>query len=43
VASLIPTAKLQPEALLRGAERARERARALSAGRIVLAAGKDFS
>jgi two-component system, cell cycle response regulator len=43
VASLMPNVKLQPEALLRGAERAMQRARALQAGRIVLAAGKDFS
>ncbi len=42
VASLMPTVKLQPEALLRGAERALLRARALQAGRIVMAAGKDF-
>ena len=42
VASLMPTVKLQPEALLRGAERALQRARALQAGRIVLAAGKDL-
>jgi len=43
VASLMPTVKLQPEALLRGAERALQRARELQAGRIVLAAGKDFA
>jgi diguanylate cyclase (GGDEF)-like protein/PAS domain S-box-containing protein len=43
VASLMPTVRLQPEALLRGAQRALERARALQAGRIVLAGGKDFS
>jgi two-component system, cell cycle response regulator len=43
VASLMPTVKLQPEILLSAAERALQRARALQAGRIVLAAGKDFS
>jgi two-component system, cell cycle response regulator len=43
VASLMPTVKLQPEDLLRGAERALERARALQQGRIILASGKDFS
>ena len=43
VASLMPTVKLQPESLLRGAERALDRARELKAGRIVLAAGTDFS
>jgi two-component system cell cycle response regulator len=43
VASLMPTVKLQPEALLRGAERALQRARELQAGRIVMAAGADFS
>jgi two-component system cell cycle response regulator len=42
VASLMPTVRLQPEALLRGADRALQRARALQAGRIVMAAGKDF-
>ncbi len=43
VASLMPTLKLQPEALLRGADRALQRARALQVGRVVLAAGTDFS
>jgi diguanylate cyclase (GGDEF)-like protein/PAS domain S-box-containing protein len=43
IASLMPTTKLQPENLLQGAERALQRARELQAGRIVLAAGKDFS
>ena len=43
VASLMPTVKLQPEMLLRGAERALQRARTMQSGRIVLAAGKDFS
>jgi hypothetical protein len=33
---------LAPEQLLLGAERALQRARALAAGRIVLAAGSDF-
>ena len=42
VASLMPTVKLAPEQLLLGAERALQRARALAAGRIVLAAGSDF-
>ena len=42
VASLMPTVKLQPEALLLGADGALQRARALQAGRIVLAAGNDF-
>ena len=43
VASLMPTVKLQPDVLLRGAERALQRARELQSGRIVLAGGKDFS
>lgn len=43
VASLMPAIKLQPETLLRGAERALQRARELQGGRVVLAAGKDFA
>ena len=43
VATLQPTAKLQPENLLRGAERALLRARADHSGRIVTAGAKDFT
>ena len=43
VATLTPTGKLEPEHLLRGAERALQRARADPTGRIVLAGGKDFA
>lgn len=43
VATLQPTAKLQPEDLLRGAERALQRARADRSGRIVTAGAKDFA
>ena len=43
VATLQPTAKLQPDNLLRGAERALQRARADHSGRIVTAGAKDFS
>ena len=43
VASLKPTARLQPENLLRGAERALQRARAEQTGHIVVAAAKDFA
>jgi diguanylate cyclase (GGDEF)-like protein/PAS domain S-box-containing protein len=43
VATLVPTAKLQPENLLRGAERALQRARADPSGRIVTAGAKDFA
>ena len=43
VATLEPTAKLQPENLLRGAERALQRAQADKLGRIVKAGGKDFA
>ena len=42
VATLKPAPKLQPEQLLRGAERALARARADPTGRIVTASGKDF-
>ena len=43
VASLMPTVRLQPEDLLRGAERALQRARASQTGRIVIAGGRDFA
>jgi diguanylate cyclase (GGDEF)-like protein len=43
VATLQPTAKLQPDNLLRGAERALQRARADLSGRIVTAGGRDFA
>ncbi|MDE2219499.1 MAG: diguanylate cyclase [Gammaproteobacteria bacterium] len=43
VATLLPSAKLQPENLLRGAERALQRARADRSGRIVRAGAKDFT
>ena len=43
VASLMPTVKLQPESLLRGAESALERALESQSGRIVLAGAKDFA
>jgi PleD family two-component response regulator len=42
VATLKPAGKLQPENLLRGAERALQRARAGQSGRIVVAGAKDF-
>jgi diguanylate cyclase (GGDEF)-like protein/PAS domain S-box-containing protein len=43
VASLMPTVKQQPEALLRGATRALERAQDGPGGRVVLAGSKDFA
>jgi diguanylate cyclase (GGDEF)-like protein/PAS domain S-box-containing protein len=43
VASLMPTVKQQPEALLRGAERALKRAQDGAGGRVVLAGSKDFA
>lgn len=43
LASLMPTAKQQPDALLRGAERALARAQDGPGGRVVLAGSKDFA
>ncbi len=43
IATLKPAPKLGPERLLRGAERALQRARSDPSGRIVSAGGKDFS
>jgi two-component system cell cycle response regulator len=43
VASLMPTPRQQPEALLRGAQRALERAQDGAGGRVVLAGTKDFA
>jgi PleD family two-component response regulator len=43
VATLQPTVKLQPDNLLRAAERALQRARADQSGRIVTAGAKDFA
>ena len=43
IASLIPTPKLQAEALLTGVGRALLRARELQAGRVVMAGGADFN
>ena len=43
VATLKPTAKRQPEALLRGADVALQRARAGQSGRIVVAGPEDFA
>ena len=43
VATLKPAPKLEAENLLRGAERALQRARADATGRIVVAGGKDFA
>jgi two-component system, cell cycle response regulator len=43
VASLMPTVRQQPEALLRGAMRALERAQDGPGGRVVLAGSKDFA
>jgi diguanylate cyclase (GGDEF)-like protein/PAS domain S-box-containing protein len=43
IATLKPAPKLLPENLLRGAERALQRARADDTGRVVTAGGKDFT
>ena len=43
LASLMPTPKQQPEALLRGAERALRRAQEGGGGRVILAGTKDFA
>jgi len=42
IASLMPTVRQQPESLLRGAERALERAGSGHGGRVALAGAKDF-